>query len=383
MNVKQLKALVTDSVSQILGKEEIDSLDTYTISDMGKAVTSSPTSIQTWLHGLVSLLGKFVMENENFSENAKGLFVNDWEWGAYLERAYAEPEEFYDDLSWNLVDGQEYPAHVYYAPNMSAKIFDELKAIELRISIQTDKLKGAFKSWEDMNSFIGGIYNNVQNTINLGMRSVENMLIANGIAISDENTETAVHLLTEYNTLFSKSITAEDAIADDGFLRYTVQRIKNMRIQMNEPSIKYNDGTHVTSSEGHMKLFTLADYTTNLDLMLLGTVYGAQYYNIGEHKDVAYWQATDGESGDSEFKTHSSIKISADNNSKLGIGTTAYSQNYVIGFLMDDRALGYTFRRNKVTEEYTASGDFYTYYHKLSRNAITDTKFNMVAFIID
>ena len=79
----------------------------------------------------------------------------------------------------------------------------------------------------------------------------------------------------------------------------------------------------------------------------------------------------------------SAIKISADANNKLGLGTSAVNVNYCVAFAYDYRAIGFTIDKMKITSNYTACADFWNEFTHIWTNAIIDTNLPMVAFILD
>lgn len=56
----------------------------------------------------------------------------------------------------------------------------------------------SFNSYDDLNRFLSGIYQNVQNTITIGLEAYAHMLISAGIAVTIGATGKTRHLATEF-----------------------------------------------------------------------------------------------------------------------------------------------------------------------------------------
>ena len=384
MEIKQLKELVTKAVAQTTGAK-LEELATSTLVDMGKDVLDSG-GVEAFTKSLIDQVGKIVIEAKKYTKGLPDFFIEAWEWGGYLERVYTDLLDYEVNNSWDLTDKKQFPAHIFYKPNVQAKIFDELKTIETRVSFPEDYvIKTAFTDWSTMNTFVSGIQMSVENTIEVALEGIGEMLITSAIAISDNATLTAVHLLSDFNALTGSSIAnATLALENMDFLRYGVKQIHLYRQRLTRMTKLFNNGNvNVWSRDENQKLVALSDFISAIDTVLLANTYHDGKLSIGDYFEVPYWQTPVGASTKLTFDDNSAISISADESNKLGIGTEKYDSKNAIALLYDYRAIGATMRNKRVSSEYTASGEFWTYYHKLDGNYIIDTNFPLVAFFID
>ena len=384
MKITQLKELVTKAVAQTTGAK-LEELATSTLVDMGKSVLNSG-GVEVFTKSLIDQVGKIVIETQKYTKGLPYFFIESWEWGGYLERVYADILDYEVNNSWDLTDKKQYPAHIFYKPNVQAKIFDELKTVETRVSFPEDYvIKTAFADWTSMNTFVSGIQMSVENTLEVALEGIGEMLIGSAIAISDNATNTAVHLLTDFNTATGQNIaSAEDALNNVDFLRYAVRQIHLYRQRLTRMTKLFNNGNvNVWSRDENQKLVALSDFISAIDTVLLANTYHDGKLSIGDYFEIPYWQTPVGETTKFTFADNSAISISADADNKLGIGTEKYSSKNAIALLYDYRAIGATMRNKRVSSEYTASGEFWTYYHKLDGNYIIDANFPLVAFFID
>ena len=384
MEIKQLKELVTKAVAQTTGAKLAD-LATSTLVDMGKDVLNSG-GVEVFTKSLIDQVGKIVIESKKYTKGLPDFFIESWEWGGYLERVYTDLLDYEVNNSWDLTDKKQYPAHIFYKPNVQAKIFDELKTVETRVSFPEDYvIKTAFTDWSTMNTFVSGIQMSVENTIEVALEGIGEMLIGSAIAISDNATNTAVHLLRDFNTATGQNIaSAEDALNNIEFLRYAVRQIHLYRQRLTRMTKLFNNGNvNVWSRDENQKLVALSDFISAIDTVLLANTYHDGKLSIGDYFEIPYWQSPVGETSKFTLADNSAISISADAGNKLGIGTEKYDSKNAIALLYDYRAIGATMRNKRVSSEYTASGEFWTYYHKLDGNYIIDANFPLVAFFID
>ena len=384
---------VQKAVAQALGDTYMSQIGTladlpsYKLADVGNAVFDAAGGVDVVVKSLVDALGEFECEVRPYEGDLSSLMVKPMEWGGFVERAYIGLAEIIDDPRLNLVNGTSYDDHVYYAPNVQAKIYQEAKGILTPYSLTEDLLKTAFTGWPQMDKFLGGIRANANRTVEAGINSMKHMLVQTGIATSVAATSTAVHLLTDAiaDGIVASGTTAEEALLDPGFLAYALMTIATVRDNMKVLSTAYNNGAVPTNaySDEDTKLVLLNRFEKACKFMLKSKVFNKDELSIGDYDMTAAWQGHDSGSGKFDLQTVSSVKIAADANNKLGIGTSAFSQDYVIAFAFDRLALGLCPFNRKVTSSYTAITDHWNTYHHLFCNALLDANYNMVAFIVD
>lgn len=384
---------VQKAVAQALGDTYMSQVGTladlpsYKLADVGNAVFDSAGGVDVVVKSLVDTMGEFECEVRPYEGDLSSIMVKPMEWGGFVERAYIGLAEIIDDPRLNLVNGTSYDDHVYYAPNVQAKIYQEAKGILTPYSLTEDLLKTAFTGWPQMDKFLGGIRANANRTVEAGINSMKHMLVQTGIATSVAATSTAVHLLTNAiaDGIVASGTTAEEALMDPGFLTYALMTIATVRDNMKVLSTAYNNGSVPTNaySDEDTKLVLLNRFEKACKFMLKSKVFNKDELSIGTYDMTAAWQGHDSGSGKFDLKTVSSVKIAADATNKLGIGTSAFSQDYVIGFAFDRLALGLCPFNRKVTSSFTAITDHWNVYHHLFCNALLDANYNMVAFVVD
>ena len=381
--------LTKNAVAQSLGTEymtkagNLSELDSYKLVDIGKDVLDSG-STDSYVKALLTQIGKLHIESREYTSELNSIYIDSFDWGGYLERVYFSPQDLIKDEMYDLVDKKSYDDHVFYKPNASAKIFEEAKTIMCPISLTEDAVKMAFSSWDEMNKFLSGIQQNVKNTIDIGLDAYAHMLVSCAIAVSNKTLNNSVHLLTEAKErgIVPQEITSKDALSNEKYLVYCLQRIRNVEKYMHRLTTAYNNGSVPMQAKVVNKIL-LTDFVSSTKFNVRANTYNLDEIGIGDYDEVSAWQGIDNGSKVFDYQTNSSIMIAADPTNKLGIGTESVSLTNAIGIVFDRMALGICPYRSKVTSNYTAIADFWNEYHHLLVNYILDSNYSMVAFFND
>lgn len=397
MKLENVVTLTQKAVAQVMGDTymsqlgEFGALDSYKLADVGKDVTDAGT-VEKFTNALISLLGKFEIENKEYRSRLNSIMVDSFEWGGFIERALIDWTKIVDDPMFNLTDGTDYSSieHKFYQPKVYTKIFEEGKAIMAPISIQSEALREAFRSWDALNSYLSAIRMAVRSTLNLALDVYQHMLVSCGIALSSSTAglNNAVHLITEavadgiLDQVEGANPTAKQAMNNPAFLAYAMEKIANVNDNLYEASTAYNNGNTATFASEVGRIL-LSQFKNAVKFRLLANTYNPSELGIGEYDTVATWQSSYDGTSHFDFDTVSSISISADPQNKLGIGTSAFEKDNIVAFLFDKRALGFCLRRSKVTSSYTSCADFWNEFHHELVNYLLDSNFGMVAFILD
>ena len=404
MKFEQIKEVTYNALTQALGKSYFETtpeateenpnptailqpIESYNLVDVGKDVEDSGT-VDVYVKGLIVQLGKIYVESREFVGRIPSIFIDNLEWGGYVERVVFDLANISDDDMYNLIDGKLYEDdHRFYSPKAHVKIFEEGKAIRVNTSIVREQLFEAFTSWEQQNRFISGIYSNIQRTINSMLYVYALMLLSSACAISDKALNNGIHLLTEAKAkdIVGDETTAETAMRDEKFLAFALERISAVRENMEVIGTAYNNGnvpTHTPTADSRAVLLT--EFSRACKFNVRANTFNEKLLGIGEYDTVPAWQAVkDTGKTNYDFSTASTISIKADPNNKLGIGTESVTINNCIGIVFDYYAIGMTLHKVKVTSSYNASADFWNEFSHHLLNYIIDTNYNMCAFFID
>ena len=404
--------LIDEQTHQPIDNDRLAALHSEKLVDIGRAVTAE-TVINSFSNNLIAVIGKHIITARLYESRLPSIYIDSFDWGGFIERTRIGLGDIIDDPMYNKVAGSSYAEleHTYFGQDVNSKIFDECKAFMCPVSIERNELTEAFQSWDKMDEFISGKLRMIQSTINLGLAVYEKMLLSCALAVSDANTGTAVHLITEAvaagvleqievtpattpatyrNPTWDEAIHGAHAIE---FGTFCLQRIKAVRDYMLEPSEAFNDGSMPTWCESLPNLILLNKFASDMEFLVKADTFNPEYLGVGEFDKIVCWQATKKVVTNADTNTTttynftpdvlSAVDLAADSTHKLGIGTSEYSKANFVGLLFDPMAIGLCLRRTKVTSQYTACADFWNTFNHTLVNYLLDTSYGMVAFLMD
>ena len=404
MKLKEVYEVTQHAVAQSLGSDymtdndgNLKAMDTFKIADIGRDISNiqGQNMYDVALGAMVDRLATTYLESREKDIIVPPMYIKPEEWGAFIQRATCDILDIIDDGMYRLVDKADYSQieNTYYKPPVHTKLYQEGLDLIVPISITQKQLKTAFLSWDEMQYFLGWLQSQINQTIDHILECYSYMLLQCAIAVSDNNTQTAVHLITEYNAKYGTSIaTAEDALYGANakeFKRFMCERIEFVRRSMRKYSKVYNNKfvpTHTPKSDNILVMLDEVDIAITMGLD--ADTFHNQLLDFGEYFTVPCWQGMNAKNDETQLpsyalETSSKVMINADPDNTLGIGTSAYTGSYCIGLCYDRYAMGQTIKREDVSTHYVASKQFTNTFHNLLLNYILDTNYNMVAFFLD
>lgn len=392
--------LIDSETGDPISNSDLADLPSQKLVDIGQDVTGEET-INALNTGLISRLGKHVIENRLYTTKLPSLYIDAIDWGGFLERTRVGLGEIMADPMYNKIAGTSYAdiEHTFYGQDVHSKIFEEGKSIMVPFSTEREMLRDAFTSWDKMNSFLSARLQKIKSTINLALSVYEKMVLGCAIAISDIKNESARHLITEAVALgiidqitvegqAARNPTYDEVKRDPNFQAYVIEVIKNLKGDLGDvPSTAFNDGTIPTWCDEDPKLIMLNDFVSCTDLYLKANTFNPENLGIGAVDTINSWQgikATDLDTTEHYFeaKEKTTVMIAADASGKIG-QTTKYEKSGIIGLMFDPMAIGISLMRNKVTSSYTACADFWNDFNHQLVNYIVDSSYGMVALIAE
>jgi hypothetical protein len=288
MTVNQVATIVNDVQRQIVGEAAITTVDLEGLIDMGKQVLDA-TSYDNYVKTLVDHIGKVVFVNRAYQGSAPSVLMDGWEYGAILEKVASEMPEATENKSWELTDGTSYDPNVFHKPKAETKFFSSRVTFEIENSITERQVKSAFSSAAQMMGFINMIFNEVDKSFTvkldgLIMQTINNMTaetmhdaMADGDYTAAGNAR-AVNLLKQYNTKFTQTLTAEQAIFDKDFLRFAAYIMGLYEIRMRSMSKLFNVGGKARFTPSDMlHVVMLAEFQTGVSTYLQSDTYHDQF----------------------------------------------------------------------------------------------------------
>lgn len=292
MDTNQIYELVNDVAQQTMGESALTASDTASLVAMGNAILSSSTNTEAFIDTLVQRIGRTMISYRPYKSQLGLMAVSDMTMGAIMQKIKVKMPSAVEDVTTQLIDGQSVDQYIVSKPKANQKLFVKRTPYTFYVTIQKKWLREAFTSETAMGSFISAIYGEVENALELSQENLARLCMANFMATISTSTNRVINLVTEYNTLKGTSLDEDNALLDEGFLRYALGRMNNISKKMKTMSVLYNDGSETRHSpEGDQRFVSLVDFQTALETQVQWAAFHEQYVKKQNGIEVPYWQA--------------------------------------------------------------------------------------------
>ena len=395
---------------------ELTALDDQFIVDLGEKLNiqndvTNNTPADIFFKALMSQMGKIVVDTRSYVAQLPKLYVDPVNWGLFQEHITIELSDVMVDEMWNPdgfvnwneepypgvsmggdVEGGRIAAIEFgcYKPPVQAKIYKRVHGIMTALTTAREQMFSAFKSLDQYNSFLAGLFNSVENTIQLKAEAYALMTVSMGIAKAKAHGN-EINLLAEYNALIPTPLTKAKALNDSGFMKYALMRIAETKDNIRRFTTLYNNHEHLTFASEPQTIL-LNKFANSAKFNVRANTYHEELLGIGEYDKVSAWQSvlkiTDDKRQPYEFENSSSISLSQKAAVEAGLMTstdknTSFLISGVIGVVYDRMAMGITIDRKKTTSQYSASRDTVNYFYHALANYIVNDNYPIVIFTMN
>ena len=368
MAVKQIYDIVNSVNKQTMGLTDLTVVDEQGLISLGQTVLTTNGLADTWLNSLAQRIGRTIISFREYNSKYSDMVLDSMQWGNIVQKIKVSMPEATEDESYNLVEGQSVDMYKVANPTVKQTFFTSETPYQFYVTVKRNQLQEAFTSESSMNGFIGAIYGEVQNAIEVSIESLARNCINNFIG-EKVNATKEINLLAMYNTETSKKLTVKTCLHDKEFLAYCVSRINLYSKYMENMSSEYNDGTqtrHTPKSLQHLRV--LEDFESRLETVVQYQAFRDSYVKLNNYHTTSFWQ---------------SIKKPSEINVKISSDGTAVNHSGIIAVLYDRDALGIYKKDswNSTTPFNSAGGYYNTYYHH-KELYFNDLSENFVVFVI-
>lgn len=378
MKVTQLKDIVNNVTSEVLGKENVLAEDLSNLVDVGNEIVDSE-NVDNYVKKLIDRIGKVIFVNRLYAGGVPSVLMDSWEFGSIVEKISADMPDADENDSWQLQDGQTYSQDTFYQPKVSAKFFNSKVTFDVKLSFTTEQVKESFASVNELNAFLSMLETGVKNSMTvkldgLIMRTINNFT---GQIINSGQAMQKVNLLADYNTATGQALKANKALLDKDFLKYASLVIKKYQARITKMSTLFNQGGKARFTNiNDLHTVLLSDFADSAEVYLMSDTYHNDTVSLPQHETVPYWQ---GSGKNYDFNSISSIdvKINAGNKTAKEIKQTG-----IVGVMFDTNALGVSNLNQRTTTAYNARAEFYTNFYKMDAGYFNDLNENFVVFYI-
>lgn len=380
MKVEDVSGLLNSTAKQFAGFEGVAENDLSNVVDFGRAIDDAMgydvffgklvdqfNTIKFWSRPYVSFAPSVYMEPERFGSIR-----------AMYRTGYMKVTS---DPAWHLEQGVSYDPFVVNKQMVDARFWND--RVEFMVEPQTivhDQIESAFRNESELMSFIGMLEMARQNTYN---RAYDNLIMSLFQAIivmaNTAGGAQVIHLLTEYNNIFSKSLTANFAIYDEGFIRYAIYRIGVIRDQMRLVSGLFNSSHYeIATSPERQRIIMISDFARAAGVYLhdAPNQFNTESLSVPGGDVVPAWQGIG-----TTLALADRMKVNA--TVTIGDNVVTGEANHVVAVIHDEWTMGVTAYRHKITSQWNPLGEYTNYFDKMFGGFFVSPDENIAIFKVD
>ena len=353
-STEQIYSLVNAVTAQSIGTNALTVVDGSTLVSLGNIILSSQQNTEAFLETLIQRIGRTILSYRAYKNKLDYMVLDNFTYGAILQKLKVDMPDAKADDMYNLVDGQSVDHYIVAKPKVKQKLFVSRTPYSFYITIQRETLKEAFTGETEMSGFIGAIFGEVRNKIELSLEDLGRVCVANMVANSGAR---EVKLVTDFNAenAPADAVTTANALNSEKFLRYAISRIKETMDGFTDMSTLYNDGTttrHTPYEE--QRLLTLSKLERRPETVVQWAAFNEDYVKLSGYRKLNFWQSS---------QTPDSIKITPETTTGKGEEVTTSG---IVAILHDRDALGiYKIYEDIATTPINARGMYYnTFWHE-------------------
>lgn len=397
MTFQQIATVLNSIVHQATGQNVIT--PTNTAEFVSVANTALSLGNDVIMNAISSVLSRTIFSIRPYSAKFVGLEKDLPRWGAYMRKLSIADSDWADDDAYTYpvtYDANETPPTgdggmvdqwKIKKPNVLQTNFYGASVFADHVTIFEDQLESAFRSPEELGSFISLIMTNLSNRIEMSRDAVARGLVANmiGALLTENDANRVVHLLTEYNQQAGLSLTAQSVYAPDNFpsfMKWVYSRVAQISDLMTENSLMFQtviSGKPVLrhTPVQNQKIYLYSPARHQMDARVLADTYHDTYLKYADVESVNYWQS---------IKTPDSINISPAYTSTAGavVSGDAVSKSGIFGLMFDEDSMGYALLdRRMVPTPVNASGLYRNIFVHAKQKVFMDNTEKAVVLLLD
>ena len=381
MKVEDVSALVNAAAANFDGLNATVNQDLSNIIDFGRAITdmySNGNGFDVFFGKLVDQFNTIKFWSRPYVSFAPAVYVEAERFGsirAMYRTGYLKSQP---SPVWNLQEGVSYDPFTVHKQEVQARFWNDRFSSELEPqTIVHDQIESAFRNETELMSFIGMLEMARNNSHGRAwdelIMSLFQAII--GMCVNAGGMQD-VKLLTEYNTKFSQSLTADTAMYDEAFVRYAIYRMGIVRDQMKMVTGMFNASNWLTAtSPDRQKTVMISDFARAAGVYLhdAPNQFNTGNLTIPNADVVPAWQGmgTSGALSD-RMAINATIKIA-----DQSITSTAQG---VLAVVYDEWALGVSAQKHTITSQYNPRTQSTNYFDTMFGGFFVSPDENAIVF---
>lgn len=387
LTFNQLSTILNGIQSQVTGASAIAPVNTSEFVSVAQTVLK--TGADPVMSAISQILGRTIFSVRPYSAKFKGLLMDNQRWGGITRKINYVDKSFTDDSGFSLTDGQAIDQYIVNKPEVIQTNYYGSNIYQKSITIFRDQLDTAFSGVNEFGEFISGVMQNISDQIEQAHEDTGRMTIANlvGGIVAAQKANQIVHLLTEYNALTGKELTANTVYAPENykpFMLWVYSRIAKASAMLTERSQLYHFNLAGKPIQRHspvnrQRLYLYADARYQTEAQVLADTYHDNYLSFGETETVNYWQSIQ-----SPAKIQVKPVYFKEADGSIVTATDNVTQDNIFAVIMDEEAAGMNiFNYELAATPYNARGRYTNMWWSFNERYFNDFTENAMVFLLD
>jgi hypothetical protein len=351
------------------------------ILDVGSAVLNAPTAIRNeFMSNLYNKVGLTLIDSPVIENQFSFLKKGTLEYGQMIEDLYVGLAQS-DKYVTGMVDGDTTPDPfaVKKLPHYSA-FYSTILSRQYQVTRHLTDLKKAFHTGGGVEQFVAAMmnamvsaenYDDMRATIGLIARQVE-------AAQSAANFHGNVHLVSGFNTLNGTSLTAENCLNNQDFLKYFSNQLKKYSKRMRHLRSDLNiAGVQQVLPQSGQRIMMLEDITVDFETELLAWAYNSGKLALEGIDEIDTWYSIGADHANPPTVSPEDITIKSTFTSSTGGSTMCAAVIYDAGMVK-------IYNKERVaSDQANAKGNYWNMFMSLEDIYACSPYKNFVCFMLD
>lgn len=387
LTFNQLSTILNGIQSQVTGASAIAPVNTSEFVSVAQTVLKTGTD--PVMSAISQILGRTIFSVRPYSAKFKGLLMDNQRWGGITRKINYVDKSFTDDSGFSLTDGQAVDQYIVNKPEVIQTNYYGSNVYQKSVTIFRDQLDTAFSGVNEFGEFVSGVMQNISDQIEQAHEDTGRMTIANlvGGIVAAQKANQIVHLLTEYNALTGKKLTANTVYAPENykpFMLWVYSRIAKASAMLTERSQLYHFNLTGKPIQRHtpvnrQRLYLYADARYQTEAQVLADTYHDNYLSFGETETVNYWQSIE-----SPAQIHVKPVYFDEADGSIVTAADNVTQDNIFAVIMDEEAAGMNiFNYELAATPYNARGRYTNMWWSFNERYFNDFTENAVVFLLD
>lgn len=387
LDTTQIKAFLNNVTAQATGAADISAFEGESFATV--AQTALKTGYDNLLGAVSQVLSATLFATRPYTRKFQGLEADSIRFGNIVRKINYIDGEFEDNEFLPITDRVSVDQQKPVKPNVVQTNFYGNNAYSIPYTIFREQLLTAFNNEEELGSFVSGQIQNVSDRAEQKHETLARSIITNlatGIsAIGNKNQ--VVHLLTEYNALTGKTLTAQTMYAPENFpsfMRWIYARIAGVSAMLTERTVMYHQnltGKNIPrhTPESYQRLFMYTPIMYEIQANALAETYrDYDIFKPNVTERVNFWQSPKDPAKMIAKPTYMDV------DGTLKKPAKDVTLNNVFAVLVDRDAVGYTITDyHSSTAPYNGAGEYQNFFMKFVDRYWNDFTENAVLFLLD